>query len=32
MLQGKGMFVWIVKDCEKGDVHEIVSQARAGGE
>jgi hypothetical protein len=28
MLTGKGMFIWIIKNCHNGDVNEIVKKAR----
>lgn len=31
MLNGKGMFIWEVRECENGDAQQIVAQAHAGG-
>ena len=31
MLQGKGIYIWQVPECESGDVVQIVLQAQAAG-
>lgn len=31
MLQGKGFFIWKIRDCEKGSPQEIARQAKAAG-